>query len=194
MRHGQLRNIDVALASVENPEINEFVRHLLNLVLSLRFGPGKGRDHQRSNNNRYGNYLPKFHWEAPQCWTSVWLRSASHPVSILWVVGLQLKNLNFQLLYLSLLRFDCLDQQGRESGIVHALNLFCVRVSENQFGHNLVDVFSNNSDFVLSITLAPVGNPLQLLDGLQSTDKWLDIGLEPEEAASDPRVSKRQVT
>ena len=107
-------------------------------------------------------------------------------VSIFPAIRLQLKYLNFQLLNLILLCFDRFDQQGRQSGVVHSLNLFCVWVSENQFGHNLVNVFSNHSDFMSAIASALVGNPLQLLDGLQSTDKRLDIGLETAGAASNP--------
>jgi len=58
----------------------------------------------------------------------------------------------------------------------------------------LVHVFGDDSDFVLAIGFAFVGDALQLLNFFQCAGEGLDIGFETARAAGDPRISKCRVT
>lgn len=84
----------------------------------------------------------------------------------------------FEFLNLGLLCFDRFDQQGRQPGVVHSLNVMSVGVAGDYFRNDLGDILSHYANFMFPINLALVGHSLELLDLLQRSCERLDVGLE----------------
>ena len=89
---------------------------------------------------------------------------------------------------LRLLRFDCFDQQGGQSGVVHALNLVSLGIAGYHFRNDFSDILSDHAYFMLTIKLAIIGDALELSDLFQRSLQRLDICLEYSGTARRPSV------
>ena len=66
-------------------------------------------------------------------------------------------DLRFQVLDFNLLRFDRFDQQGRQLGIVHALNLLGLWITKDRFRNDLIDIATNSKTLVGRLNWMMIG-------------------------------------